>query len=321
MVSRHPHDSSDQELLGKGGYPVELLHRPGAGLRVRPRDGGRYRRHMNLVYAEALGTGLIMDVFEPLSGPNGLGVIDVISSGWRCDRIVLQEHVGLGLVDALCGAGFTVFAVQLGDISQYSVESMAMHVRASIRHIKVHAARWGVNPERLGITGASAGAHLGLLAGMDPDTGRPDHPDPWRRVDTTVSAAVWFFPPVDLLDFKDGKPLIDVLPDGVELKLFARHLEHRQRADALLSYLEQISPWRKMLAAGHLNRPYCPMLFIHGTGDALVPWEHSRKMVQLLQERGGTARLLLREGGGHPWPDMAPELEEAVQWLYRWLSG
>jgi len=306
-------------LLGKGGYPVELLHRPGAGLRVRPRDGGRYHRHMNVVYAEALGTGLVMDVFEPLGIRNGAGVIDVISSGWRCDRVVLQEHLGLGLIDALCAAGYTVFAVQTGDLALFSVDAMALHVRAAVRHVKANATRWGLDARRLALAGASAGGHLGLLSLADPESGRPDHPDPWRRFDTGVEAAIWLFPPVDLLDFREGRSILEVLPEGVESRLLIRHLKRREPAD-LRNWLEQISPWRRF-QVGVSNPSLPPMLFIHGTADPLVPWDHSRKMADLIRVRGGEACLILREGGGHPWPDLAPELEQAVEWLMRHLPA
>lgn len=317
MFGRQPDASGADLLQGRGGYPVQLLHRPGAGLRVRPRDGGRYHRHVNVVYAEALGTGLIMDVFEPRTHRNGTGVIDVVSSGWRCDRVVLQEHVGLGLIDTLCAAGFTVFAVQPGDLTLFSVEAMALHVRAAIRHVKAHAARWGVDPRRLVLAGASAGGHLGLLSLADPEPGRPDHPDPWRRYDTGVAAAVWLFPPVDLLDFKDGRSILEVLPLGDESNMLIRHLRSRD-PEKLRGYLERISPRRRLKpGSGHLLIP--PMLFIHGTADPLVPWDHSRKMVDLIRARGEMACLILREGGGHPWPDLAPELEQAVKWLRQLL--
>ncbi|HPO29598.1 MAG TPA: alpha/beta hydrolase [Candidatus Hydrogenedentes bacterium] len=313
MASRDKRDPGADHLLGRGGYPVELLHRPGAVLRVRPRDRGRYHRHMNVVYAEALGTGLIMDVFEPLEARNGAGVIDVISSGWRCDRVVMQEHVGLGLIDALCAAGFTVFAAQPGDLSLFSVEAMALHVRAAIRHVKTHAARWGVNARQLVLAGASAGGHLGLLSLADPDPGRSDHPDPWRRFDTSVAAAVWLFPPVDLLDFINGKSILEAFPEGVETSLLTKHLKRRETPE-IRGYLERISPWRYFQSVNQ-TFPFPPMLFIHGTADPLVPWTHSRRMVDLLRSRGVKARLISREGGGHPWPDLTPELDQAVEWI------
>jgi hypothetical protein len=113
-------------------YPVEILYRPAASLRVRPKTRGNYVQHCNLVYAEAHGIGLVMDVFTPKQNASGLAVIDVISSGWLSDRTTLNEHIGFGIIDALCERGITVFAVSPGSVTLFTAGEMVRHVQAAI---------------------------------------------------------------------------------------------------------------------------------------------------------------------------------------------
>jgi dipeptidyl aminopeptidase/acylaminoacyl peptidase len=51
-----------------------------------------------------------------------------------------------------------------------------------------------------------------------------------------------------------------------------------------------------------------PFLLIHGTADELVPQEQSEILLAALKEKGVPAELILKEGGGHPWPTIHEEV-------------
>ena len=96
-------------MPGFNERPVPQLYRPAASIRIRPKTAANFVQECHRPYAEAHGCALTMDVFRPLEAANGFGVIDVVSGGWYGDRIQLNEHVGMGFIDALCARGFTVF--------------------------------------------------------------------------------------------------------------------------------------------------------------------------------------------------------------------
>lgn len=303
-------------------HPVELLHRPGALLRVRPKTAGGQDRLCNMVYAEALGTGLIMDVLRPASGGNGLGVVDVVSSGWHSDRVVMNEHLGFGLADALCARGFTVFAVSPGSSALFTGADMVLHVHAALRHIKQHSAHYGVEPARLGVTGASAGGHLAALAALSPQKGRPDSRDGWRRQDASVRAAALFFPPTDLIDF-GGVRFDSLRLEGVDpgALLFRGGTAGRNDGE-ITDRLRELSPVYRAahFAAAHHGAAPPPFLLVHGTADPLVPVAQTHRLADALRRAGGHAEVILREGGGHPWPDNEKELAAAAEWLFARLA-
>ena len=69
--------------------------------------------------------------------------------------------------------GFTVFAVRHGSSPLFKVPDAVDDVRRATRYIKANAREWGVDPDRLGVFGGSAGGHLSLMLGTTGDAGDP----------------------------------------------------------------------------------------------------------------------------------------------------
>ncbi len=294
--------------------PVVQLHRPAATLRVRPRTQGNYIQECNRVYAEAHGMGLVMDIFRPEGDGNGLGVVDIISSGWYSDRVQLNEHIGLGVYDVLCAHGYTVFALSPGSITKCTGLDMVQHIHAGIRYIKAMADEWGIRPDALGLTGASAGGHLAALTALTPKPRRKTSRDPFHRHDSTVAAVGLFFPPTDLIDY-DGRLFAFATAEGTHLAhlLFEEGVDGHSEAE-LRTRMEALSPARQVT-----DTPP-PFLLFHGDADPIVPLAQSRKLAAALSAAGGMVELVVKKGGGHPWKDTRPELEQLADCFYTQLT-
>jgi acetyl esterase/lipase len=292
--------------------PVTPLYRAAATLHVRPRTEGGYSQECNHVYAEAHGMGLVMDVFSPLGTANGFGIVDVVSGGWHSDRVQLNNHIGLGVFDVLCAAGFRVFAVSPGSITKFTGLNMVRHVQEAIRYVKARADHFAIDPERLGLMGASAGGHLAALAALAPRPGREYTRDPFRRQNTSVHAVGLFFPPTDLLDYA-GRMFDLVESEGVPLdRLLFEDGMHAHSPEEVRAQMTALSPARQVPAdAGSLP----PFLLIHGSADTVVPLGQSQKLVQALRAAGGRAELIVKDGGGHPWPDIRNEVQRLADWM------
>lgn len=288
---------------------IEQLYAPAAGLRIRPRTAGNYHRTCNHVYAEAHGVGLLYDVFAPEDNANGLGIVDVVSGAWHADRHRLNEHIGLGVFDALCARGFTVFAVRPGSASKFTARQMLRHIHAAIRHIKVHAAHYGIDPERLGLSGASAGGHLAALAALQPEEAMPQSRQAYKQYGSSVRAVGLLFPPTDLVDFSEqGFDFTTAEGQPIQRLLFDDGVAHHDR-EAILAAATEISPARL-----HPQDPP-PFLLIHGDADPVVPLAQSEKLAATLRAAGGSAELIVKPGGGHPWPDIRTELDQMATWF------
>ncbi len=294
---------------------VEMLYRPAAFLRMRPRTRGNYKHCHDVVYAEAHGIGLIMDVFYPKDTMTGYGVVDVIGSGWHSDRVVLIEHIGLGVIDALCDRGLTVFAVSPGSVTLFTGLQMVRHIHAAIRHIKNRAETYHIDPHCLGIMGASAGGHLAALAALAPQQGHPAAHDPLRRWTTNIVAAGVFFPPTDLLEY-GGQRFDRFQIEGFDP---GRLLFHDGLADKtdddIRARLTALSPARIRV---HTPPPF---MIVQGKADPIVPWEQAEKLAASLRAAGGSATLVYKETGGHVWPDISQEIGDMAQWFLEMLRS
>jgi len=270
-----------------------------------------YEQRQNIVYTEVHGTGLLMDVFVPKEKTNGLAIVDVVSGAWYSDRSKIRDHTLAGMYEIHCAKGYTVFAVRPGSKTRYTALEMDQHIKTGIRYVKLHAAEYGIDPDRLGMTGASAGGHLATLAALTPVEANPDAGNALERLSSRVRAVGVFFPPTDLVHWKDGQPgdpkvLVPLLfVGGGAGKTDAEILEQARLA----------SPFHRV------TRPEPPFLLIHGDADPVVPIEHSRKLVKAITEAGGKSELIVKKGGGHPWLTLNQEVQVLAEWFDRQLGS
>lgn len=259
-----------------------------------------YVQHENIVYAEVHGAALVMDVFVPTGAKNGVGIVDVASGAWHSDRGKINDHKRAQMYDIFCGKGYTVFAVRPGSVTKFCVPEMLGHLKSGIRWVKDHSGNYGVNADNLGLTGASAGGHLACLAAVAPEEAANGKPG------TQVKAAAVFFPPTDFLaygslptDLKSDRLRRLALPPGAP----------EPTDDQMKEKLAQISPAR--LVTGKAP----PFLLIHGDADFLVPLQQSEVMRDALAKSGVPAELIVKKGGGHPWPTIHEEVKVLADWF------
>jgi acetyl esterase/lipase len=267
-----------------------------------------YHQTTNVVYAEVYGTGLLMDVFTPKEKANGLGIVDVVSGAYYSDRGKLRDHIIAQVYRIFCTHGYTVFAIRPGSKPRYTGAEMEAHVKLGIRYVKEHAADYHIDPNRLGLTGASAGGNLATLAAVTPEAGEANARNPLMKYDTKVKAAAVFFPPTDFLDW-NGKPAD---PNLIGDLLFLGGIKGHSEAE--------IREQERLLSPAELVKgPPVPFLLIHGDADPIVPLQQSQKMVEVLKAAGGSAELIVKHGGGHPWMTLPEQVEVMAKWFDKQL--
>ena len=139
-----------------------------------------YEQKKDVVYAEAHGTGLLMDVFTPTGKPNGLGIVDIASGAWYSDRNKIRDHTLAQVYTIFCSRGYVVFAVRPGSKTRYTAAEMDRNVKSAIRFVKAHAGEYKIDPARLGLTGGSAGGHLATFGRPDAGAGEGQRHEPDR---------------------------------------------------------------------------------------------------------------------------------------------
>jgi len=277
-----------------------------------------YTQQEDVVFGETDGVALVMDIFTPTGPSNGLGIIDVASGAWHSDRGKIEDHKRAQMFDILCGRGYTVFAVRPGSISKFAAPEMVRHIKWAVRWVKLHSADYGIDPDRLAMAGASAGGHLTCLTIMTAEPARPDARKELDRYSTEVKAAIAFFPPTDFMNYGGQKRDISEAKSRLGRMLgnllFAEGIEGKSD-EQIAEQIEKISPALLVHSAGP------PLLLIHGDNDPLVPLQQSETMKAACEKAGVLCELIVKPGGGHPWPTIHEEVKVAADWLDKQLAA
>ncbi len=233
----------------------------------------------DVVYGHKDGMALTYDVIRPAM-QSGAAILWIQSGGWYSSYTEPKNL--FGATQGFLDKGYTVVIIRHGSAPKYTVPEAAADVRRAVRAVRLNAKAHGIDPNRLGVMGMSAGGHLSLMLGTTGDAGDSMSKDELLRQSSRVAAVVAICPPTDLRGWTTDPP--------AEIKKHAG-LKPPLTFDAKLE--PDVSPLLKVTADD------APTLLIHGDKDTLVPIEHSRNIVPLFEKAGVPVKLVTVEGAGH----------------------
>ncbi len=296
--------------------PVCLLALVLCGSWVCADEMPAFARREDVIYGRKFGTALTMDVFTP-EEQNGAGVIWTVSGGWFSGK----QAINLDFLKELLGRGYTVFAVMHGSQPKYTIPEAVEDMNTSVRYIRSHADEFGIDPNRIGITGGSAGGHLSLMIGTAGTAGDPKSNDPVARASSRVQAVACFFPPTDFLNY--GTHGFAWLNQGPKDALRAPFDFERWNPE--LKYFESVDePTRREIArqispAYHVTSDDPPTLIIHGDKDFLVPIQQSELIIEEFKQAGVPCELVVKQGEAHGWKDWHADMRTIADWFDKYL--
>jgi acetyl esterase/lipase len=191
----------------------------------------------------------------------------------------------------LAYAGFQVAAIDYRTINEATFPAQVEDVKAAVRFLRANAKRYGVDPDKIGIMGDSAGGYLAAMAGA---TGEDSsfETDEWVGYSSRVKAVVDWYGPIDL--WRMRQDALEQNPDeSEEDALLFRLFAGCPITDENKAFLASMSP------EGYLSAKTPPHLILHGTADEMVNVRESERYYDALQKAGVPADLVLLEGAGH----------------------
>jgi acetyl esterase/lipase len=249
-------------------------------------------RTQDVIYMKSEGSAFTMDVVKPAK-PNKAAVVFMVSGGWYSDHAMLKNFAP-NIEKVFVDAGFTVFEVVHGAQPRFKVSEIVDQVRTAIRFVHAHAGDYGIDTNRVGVTGISSGGHLSLMI-----AGSPDSP---------VNAVAAIAPPTDLVNW--GKPDV-MVTDNPQLAMFGPVLGINPTAPKAGREAQA----KKLSPITYVTPKYPPTLIIHGDGDMLVPLQQAQTMDRALAKAGVEHKLTVIPGGGHDDKTFGPGLLKALQWF------
>lgn len=250
----------------------------------------------DLVYGHKDGLAMTLDVLKPTANANGAAIIYMVSGGWVSTWTPPQQTAER--FQFLLEKGFTVVVVRHGSSPRYHVPDAVDDVRRAVRFVRYNAKQWGVDSNRLGVHGGSAGGHLSLMLGLASEAGDPAAEEPFMRESNRVASVVAYYPPVDLTQWARGN-----VPPAPGQRFPALNFEKEKAAG--ISPILFVTP----------DDP--PTLLIHGDADTTVPIEHSQRLIKAFQENKIKSNFITLPGAGHGF--RGADLEKAQAALVAWF--
>src|SRR5262249_55598068 len=144
-----------------------------------------------LTYATHDGITLQGDFYLPKTRGSVPALVAVHGGGWQQGARSAFQHCGSHLAER----GYAMFAIsyRFGKKGHKAFPSAVQDVIAAVQFVRASAAAFGIDPGRMALIGASAGAHLAALAALGGRSpifagGYPD--DAHNAVDATVKALI-----------------------------------------------------------------------------------------------------------------------------------
>jgi acetyl esterase/lipase len=198
----------------------------------------------------------------------------------------------------LAAHGFVAVNVSYRLSDQAPFPAQAHDVKAAIRWLRANAVGYGIDPDRIGVWGDSAGGHLAALlattagvAELEGECGSPGE-------SSAVQAAVVRCAPTDFTQRPDGSDPLAAGQDLLLIALFGGRLAERLELRRLAS------------PAVFVHGGVPPMFVVHGTADEHVPIRQAERLVSGLRGHGVDVTFEVIEGGYHnlrpdptPWTD------------------
>ena len=267
----------------------------------------------NVVYGMYSGLALLMDIHYPAQ-PNGVGLIHVSGSGWSAplslDARPLKEagHVRIEALP-LVQRGYTVFTVNHRATPRFQYPAAVEDVQRAARFVRFNAARFGIDPERIGAIGGSSGGHLVSMLGVLPGEGDAQAESEIDRVSAKVQCVVARATPSDFVSGFTGSGAASLFL-GIRLRTGSAPDSPEMRIARAASPITHVTP----------DDP--PLLLIHGDQDDVVPYTQSERFRERLVVAGVKTDLIkvggARHGPSFPGAEQAPEVG---RWAGEWFDA
>ena len=190
----------------------------------------------------------------------------------------------LAYLTELARCGFVVASVQYRTSNEAKFPAQLMDVKAAIRYLRAHAARYHLDPERMGVMGESAGGHLTAMAALTGKEKAFDQGD-YPEYSSEVQAACPWYVPTDVTKMPVDIPRdMQAAPESLLIGMNAAlHMEEALKA-CPVSYVTEDAP---------------PFLILHGMNDHTVPFQQGEILHDALEAKGNDVTLLAIEEADH----------------------
>jgi acetyl esterase/lipase len=240
---------------------------------------------------------LQMNIARPKNGKGPLpAVLCIHGGGFRAGHRDGYNN----LIIRLAQRGYVAATVSYRLAPKYQFPAAVHDTKAAVRWLRANAAKYQIDPARIGVTGGSAGGHLAQFLGVTAGVRRFEGDGGNADQSSAVTCVVNVYGPSDFTkSYGKSVDAAEVLP-----LFLGGNLETARHQHIVSSPLYWVTP----LAA--------PTLCIHGTDDKYVAHEQAVWLIDRLKGADVEAELLTLEGAGHGFKGKDAEVADEALFRY-----
>ena len=204
-------------------------------------------------------------------------VMHIHGGGWN--KGVKESQSGFSTYFKM---GYTVANVEYRLSGQATAPAAVEDVRCALIYLINHAKELNIDPERIVVSGGSAGGHLALMAGLLGNDHKFDNNCDGKKTNVKVAAIIDQYGITDVWDWGFGK---------IKTSRSATQWLGAKKDDQ--KFAESVSP------INYVTKNSPPIFIVHGNADPVVPYEHSVWLDKKLTEVGVKHEFITVEGGEH----------------------
>jgi acetyl esterase/lipase len=254
---------------------------------------------LNISYVSNGSERQKLDLYLPPAATNCPLIVWIHGGGWTGGS--KEKPPGLRFLRH----GFALASINYRLSQDAIFPAQLIDCKAAIRWLRAHATQNGIDPNRIGVWGASAGGHLVALLGTTGDVKEFDTGENTNVSSRVQAVCDWFGP----TDFTSNLNHGDT--EQVEARLIggpiSQNLQKVQRANPI-HYITRDDP---------------PFLIVHGDKDPVVPLQQSQLLADALKKSGNEVTFHVVPGGGHGGPEFVKpdEVERLFVFFVKTLRG
>jgi acetyl esterase/lipase len=253
----------------------------------------------DVVYGKGGGQDLKLDLSRPKQALGKRPCIVVLhGGGWAAGNKDAHDDITWTLAQR----GYVAATVGYRFAPDHPFPAQVEDVKCSVRFLRAHADKYGIDSERVGAVGFSAGAHLSMMLGATHKEDGLEGTGGWPDQSSKVQAVVSFFGPTDLAATD--------LPQ-VTLPILNKFIGGTKD--------EKPDAYKRASPITYVRKDTAPMLLFQGTMDPLVPHTQAYRMADAMTKAGVEGRVELLIGLGHGW--VGPELRRTAEAAFTFFDN
>jgi acetyl esterase/lipase len=226
----------------------------------------------------------LADLYFPLAPPAGVrlpAVVIIHGGGWNGGQRDGKRELNIG--GTLARNGYVAMSIDyklargIGAIWPQNL----WDCKTAVRWLRVNADRLGLDPDRIGVMGGSAGGHLAAMVALTTPSDGLDPVAPYGEVSCAVRCCIDLYGIADIARYHDVRMLGKTIQEAPEL-------------------------YRLASPVTYVRRNSVPFLILHGTADKTVSIEQSKLFAAVLQKAGVPHEFVIVPDAPHTF-DLEPK--------------